>query len=175
MKIKTKYDFSNTLFSLFLYINIFCKGIGLGNTSRIYLYFYAIGVFCVIYKITINKYHKREFIIISSLLLLSIISFMITRKTTLAISFICIAGMSDIEIESKTKNIAIIRLITFVSIVLLSITGIIDNKQLIVWRNGKYDTRYTLGYNKPNTMHLMLFLVFTSILIYTKTKKYFIT
>lgn len=166
IKIK-KTDF----FLIFVYFNIFCKGIGLDNDSILYKILLILGVVSSVYKILEEYYTKNEIIQIVGIFLIGFFSFLKTSKPTLLLTCICIIGMKNVDLDKLFKGIFRIRGITFFSVITLSLVGIIENKSLTMWRNGGVDVRYSLGYGHPNSLHLSLFL-FLCTYVYVRYTKF---
>lgn len=158
------------LFWIFLGLNVFAKGIGLGNSSRLYLLLIIIGALALLLKILFTKYNKKEFLFIIICGLIGISSFVITKKPTLLLTCMCLIGLKDIKLDQTYNFMYKIRLITFIGLISLALLGIIDNTSLQMWRNGNMDIRYSLGFGHPNTLHLSLFILI-ALYIYTHYDK----
>lgn len=159
-----------SLFYFFVYINVFCKGIGLENDSKIYLGLLLIGILALGLKYASDKYTKKEFAVIFLMLFLGLINLFITKRTTMFLTCLCLAGMKNIDINKLFKGMLKIRLVTFISLVGLSLSGFINNNAIEMWRINGYVTRYSLGFGHPNTLHLSLFILI-SLYIYTYYNK----
>lgn len=162
--IKVKYD---SLFYIFLFLNVFCKGIGLDNDSKVYLVLLVIGLAMMAIKLLLDNYTKKEFLYILIIMLIGGVTMLFTKKPTLFLTCICISGMKNIDTEKVFDDMYKIRLITFFSVVFLALTGIIENTSLSMWRAGGFETRYSLGFNHPNSLHLALFILM-ALAIYVK-------
>lgn len=161
---------SNTLFLIFLYLNVFCKGIGLGNDDKIYLVLMLLG-FCVLFiKIIIDKYTKKELFALVIILAIGGCTFLVTKKPTLLLSCICISGMKNVDLKKVFISMLKIRFITFILVISLALLGIVENTSITMWRNGQLDIRYSLGFGHPNTLHLSLFILL-SLYIYNRYEK----
>ena len=161
---------NDVFFLIFLYLNVFCKGIGLDNNNNIYFILLIFGSICLLIKIISDKYTKKEVGKIAIFLLIGLFSFIFTRKVTLLITCICLSGMKNIMTDKIFKGMLNIRLLTFFSIILLSLLNIIDNLSIAMWRNGTLDVRYSLGFGHPNSLHLALFILI-SLYLYCKYEK----
>lgn len=165
MKINTIY-----LFYAFILINTFFKGIGLDNSSKIYLIGLIIGVIALIEKLLNDKYTKKEIIFIASSLLVGIITFLIAKTPTLLLTCLCLAGMKNVEVNDVFKKMYYVRLLTFVAVITLSLAGIIENEKISMWRSGRISERYSLGFGHPNTLHLTFFIL-VALYMYNKYEK----
>ena len=153
------------LFYIYLYLNVFCKGIGLDNSSKLYLILIVLGAIAVALKIMKDSFTRKEFIFISISLLVGIANFVLTLKPTLMLTCICLIGLKNIDINKMFKNILNIRVFTFILTIFLSSIGIMNNVVSNVWKTDHLVTRYSLGYLHSNTLHLSLFLI-VSLIIY---------
>ncbi|MBO5348488.1 MAG: hypothetical protein J6A89_01515 [Clostridia bacterium] len=158
------------IFYIFLYINVFCKGIGLDNSSKIYLLLICFGIAAIFLKIANDKFTKREIIITTSIMLVGLGTFVCTKRPTFLLTCITLAGMKNINIDRTFKGMFIIRLTTFIVIISLSLLGIIDNEMISMYRNGGVDIRYSLGYGHPNTAQINLFIIL-ALYIYIRFEK----
>lgn len=158
---------SSDLFNAFFYINVFCKGIGLSNDSSVYLLLLLFGIFVLAVKYIFTNYTKQHLNKILVLLSIGLLSFIFTRKPTLMLTCLCLSAMKGVDIERLFKGTYYIRLVTFISIVLLSFVGIIENTSIQMWRGGALDIRYSLGFGHPNSLHLAFFIL-ASVFMYVK-------
>lgn len=161
---------SKKLFLIFLYINVFCKAIGLSNDDKIYVVLLILGTAILALKIFNDKFSKKELLYLGIIILIGFGSFIIGGKTTLFLTCLCIAGMKSIDVDKTFKGMFIIRLFTFITIVTLSLLGILQNTEIYMWRDGGFDVRYALGFDHPNTLHLSLFILI-SLYIYCRYNK----
>lgn len=161
---------SNTFFLIFLYLNVLCKGIGLDNNNNIYFLLLILGGIFLFFKLVTDKFKKTELVKIVLFLLIGLFSFIATKKATLLITCICIAGMKNIEIDKIFKGMLNIRFVTFIIMVILALCNIIDNKTISMWRNGGLDVRYSLGFGHPNSLHLAFFIL-VSLYLYCRYEK----
>ena len=161
---------SKNLFLLFLYINVFCKAIGLSNDDKIYMMLLIFGIFILIFKIVTDKFTKKQLLYFAIIILIAFCSFIVGKKTTLLLTCLCLAGMKNIDVDKTFNGMFKIRLITFIAVVVLALVGVLENTQIYMWRDGGYDLRYTLGFTHPNTLHLSLFILI-SLYIYCKFDK----
>lgn len=155
---KTKFK-KRDLFWVFLYINIFCKGIGLENDSKIYFVLIIIGTIALIFKFFSSKYKRNELFFIFICGIIGISSLYFTKKPTLLLTCMCIVGLKDIDLNKTFKGMYKIRLVTFLGMVILSLLGLIENNTISTWRLDHFDVRNSLGFGHPNTLHLSLFIL----------------
>lgn len=166
-KIKT-----SNFFSIYLGLNVFCKGIGLGKGNVFYKILLIIGFLFLLLKIFCGdeNYKKSDYIKIFPIVLVGALTFVTTGAITFILSCICVAGMKNVNIGKEIRSMSIMRIVTFLTMVFLALTGVIENHQIIMWRNGHFDFRYCLGYSHPNILHLTFFLVISTYIFAAKGK-----
>lgn len=158
------------IFNLYFYINVFCKGIGLNNSSSIYFLLLIVGFYLLFMKILNDKFTRKEYLFIFICIFTGIMTFLKTKSPTVLLTMITIAGLKNVKIDKLIKNCLIIRCFTFILMIFLSSVGIIENTQIIMYRMGEISHRYGLGYGHPNITHLNFFII-CSMYIYIRFKK----
>ena len=150
----------NALFYFFLFAGIFFKGIGLSNSSKVYMLILLIGGTATILKIITNKFTRGQLIVVLMLGLSAVGSLIVTQKPTFALTCLCIAGMQNVDLDFTFEMIYKIKLGTFILMLILVFTGLRDGGTVNMWRDGTgMVTRYALGYGHPNLFHLTLFII----------------
>ena len=157
-------------FLIFVYFNIFCKGIGLANDSLFYKSLIIIVIVALLYKVMGEGYTKKELLFMIIIIFIGGGTFLKTGKPTLFLTCMCIVGMKNIDIDKLFHSMLIIRGTTFVALVILALSGIIENQSIQMWRSGGMDTRYALGFSHPNSLHLSLFIL-VNLYIYVRYKR----
>ena len=165
MKSKTIY-----LFYVFILVNTFFKGIGLGNDSKLYFICLALASLALLFKILTDKYTKKEFIFIIVPIIVGISTFIVTKKPTLLLTVLCLIGMKNVSVDDTLKKMYYVRFFTFFLVIALAFIGILDNTKIEMWRNGGNSIRYSLGYGHPNTLHMTLFIL-VALYIYNRYDK----
>ena len=150
----------SSLSYFFLYSGVFFNGMGLSNSSKIYLGVLLFAGALVAYKISTDKYNFNEALLVLLLSFTAVGSFVVTHKPTLALTCMCIAGMQGINLDTVFKGLLKIRLCTLILTILLVFVGLKDNITVTMWRDGQgLITRQGLGFDHPNIAQLSLFLV----------------
>lgn len=150
----------NALFYFFLFAGIFFKGLGLSNSSKIYMLVLLIGGAATILKIVTNTFTRKQIVIILILGLSAVGSLIVTHKPTFALTCLCMAGMKNVDLDFTFDTIYKIKLGTFILILILVFTGLRDSGTVNMWRAGSGEvTRYALGYGHPNIFHLTFFVI----------------
>ena len=158
------------IFYIFLYLNVFCKGIGLNNSSKIYLLLICLGLLAVFLKMFSDKFTKKEIGIIAFMLLIGVGTFIFTKSPTFLLTSITLSGMKNINIDKTFKGMFKIRFITYIVMVGFSLLGVIPNKSVYMYRDNGFDIRYALGYGHPNTTQINLFIII-ALYIYIRYEK----
>ena len=161
---------NSDLFYIFIYANVFCKSIGLNNSSYLYTFILLVGGLLIICKILNEKYTQKEVLFITILVLTALLSVFISHKPTFALTCFCLIGMKNINTNKIIRNMFNIRFVTYLLMNMLSLLGFIENRVTHEWRMGKIDTRYGLGYGHPNVLHMNLVLIVATY-IYKKKGK----
>ncbi|MCD5440892.1 hypothetical protein [Lactobacillus delbrueckii] len=158
----------SSLSYFFLYSGVFFNGMGLTNSSKVYLGVLLFAGILVTYKISTNKYNFNEALLVLLLIFTAVGSFAVTHKPTLALTCLCIAGMQGVNLDTVFEDLLKIRLGTLILTLLLVFVGLKDNKTVTMWRDGQgLITRQGLGFGHPNIAQLSLFLVI-ALLIHKK-------
>lgn len=146
---------SEAMVYVFFMIITFCKGIGLANSSKIYIVSYGFGVLLIIIKIFNDKFYKRELINLAIILGIGLMDFWIGGVTTVLFTAISLSCLKNIDINKIIKIMFWTRLIAFLLSIFLSITGVIDDNILLFYREAdrKFIERHSFGYSHPNLAH----------------------
>lgn len=151
---KYKLKKSELMVYIFFIILTFCKGIGLSGTNKIYIIAYAIGTFFVCLKVIKDKFNKKESICIFSLLLIGLLDFFIGDVTTVLFTSISLCCLKNVKRDNIFKIMFWVRLISFILMIFLSVTGIINNEYILHYRQEMgFVKRFCFGYSHPNLVH----------------------
>ncbi len=156
----TKYKMTTFFYMNFFVLLSGIKGIGLDNNdiSFVLIALFS-GVFLLI-QILYEKYTYRELGLVILCISLGLIIYASSKKITLLMSIIAIVFAKNIPFEKLMKNVFIVKLIGFISIILLTSLGFIENvKQYRIDDLGKTTIRYSLGFAHPNTTYLYFFVL----------------
>lgn len=138
---------------VFLALITFCKGLGLSSNDKIYLIIFIIASICMLLKAITDKFTKKEFVIMFSLLGIGILNLIIGNQTVILFTAIILCCMKNVSIEKTIRVMFIARLIAYLLIIFLVITGICENNYMLFYRDGEYIKRYSLTFNHPNLAH----------------------
>ncbi len=154
---------------IYFYIAILtiAKSIGLSAENKAYYILFALGLSLGVFKITSDKFNRKETIILISGMIIGCLDFFIGHETTMLFSCLVLICLKNIKIEKILKLMFWIKSLLFISIVLLTVTKVLDNNSIMFWRDSKYIERYSFVYGHPNTAHLNLsIIIFLWIYIY---------
>lgn len=145
---------------LFWIIISFMKGIGFSSANPIYIFSYVIGILLTFIKIINVRYRKSELKNIGIILLIGIINYIVGKETTILFTAIAIATLKDIDIRKILKIMFFTRFLTFIIMLILSLSGVIPNNSFEFYREGiGFVNRITFGYSHPNLTQTSFVLI----------------
>lgn len=150
---------------MFIFINTIIKSIGITSDNLTYRTVFVLSLVFCMSKIFQDRFTLKELLVISLMLLIGIGNFFVTRAPGLILTISTLIILKNININRIFKDMMYIRLISFISLVFLSIIGIIPNKRMEMYRLGELNIRYSLGFPNPNSLHTAFFIL-TSLIIY---------
>lgn len=139
-------------------ISIF-KGLGIESDNKVYLLAYGLSCIVLLCKVLNEKFTKKEIIIMSTMMIIGVLNFIIGKTTTFLFLAITLCGLKNVDLKKTIKIVLIVRVITFASMVIASLLGIIPSNNIEFYRNGEFITRHSLGYDYPNTTHLSFAII----------------
>lgn len=151
------------LFEVYMFLISLAKGFALNSRDSIYVALFAIGIILILLKMINESYTKREIFFLSSIMIIGLISFLIANNTTILFTSAAFFGMKNIDYKRTIKIVFMAHLIAFLSMLLLTYLGIIENNFIIFYRNNQFAKRYDFGYGHPNSAHMefgMILLLF---------------
>ena len=139
---------------LYFFIITFCKGIGLSGNNKIYIIASLFGTLLILLKIFTTSLKKNDFLALSLITIIGIVDYFVGGTTTILFTALALWCLKDTEVKEIIKIMFWTRLFTFLIMIFLSTTGIIDNAIVEQYRIGLGTIkRYTLGYSHPNFTH----------------------
>ncbi len=149
----------NSLYLLFIFFLSFFEGINISTSNFLYrMSFFVIFIFVLI-KVFSEKWRLRELIVAALLLIVILINYTITKKFTLLFTFSILVGLKNVKMDKLIKLILGMRVFSYLSIVLLALWGVIENKQFLFFRDDGLILRHSLGFSKANMAHFLFFLI----------------
>ena len=145
---------------LFWIIISFMKGIGFSSANPIYVISYVIGILLTFIKIFNVSYRKSELKNICIIFFIGIINYITGKETTILFTAIAIATLKNTDIRKILKIMFLTRIIAFIIMLTLSISGIIPNNSTEFYREGAgFVNRITFGYSHPNLTQASFVLI----------------
>lgn len=145
----------NTFVIVFFSLISFLKGIGMQAGNIIYVSLFVIISIPVFAKVINGSYSKRELAILFGLFLFSALNLIIGHSPTLLFTVIALSSLKNIDVKKVLKYTFYARLTAFIMMIFLTFTGINGNPISIMYRNGEFISRHTLGYTHANEAHIM--------------------
>lgn len=148
------------LIFVFFWLISFCKGMGLEGNNTIYISAYGFGTIMAITKIFRDKLKRRELLSILLIIVIGMLDFIFGSTTTILFTAITLCCLKNIDLKKLIKIIFYSKLSSFLLMIFLSTTGIIENNYIIHYREGlEFIKRYTFGYPHPNQAHMAFSLI----------------
>ncbi|TCL59380.1 hypothetical protein EDD76_104117 [Kineothrix alysoides] len=156
----TKSKLKELSYYLFFGLMIFAKGIGLDSGDKIYYLLSAAACVCVVLKLILTKYNKKQ---IAAMILLCLIAFAAYRNSGrlgILLTTLTVVGIKDIDIRKLFKIGAVVYTVSFIGTVLAAGIGIIPNP-LVVHDKGNIGEiiRWGMGYSTGNVFHESYFIL----------------
>lgn len=147
------------LFGIFFFLITLFKGFGAESNSNWYFFAFVLGCIAVGTKVRQDKFTVGEIRALSILVVVGLLDFVIGRSTTILFTAIAFCGLKKCDTNHLIKIAFWTRLVTFITLVFVSVTGIIKNNILLFWRNGAIINRYSFGYSHPNMAQASLTII----------------
>lgn len=159
LKIREKLTKSELVVFVFISFLTIAKSIGLSSSNILYYIMFIVGLVFAFFKVINDKYTKKEILILLIGLIIGILAFYYGKETTMLFTCLILICLKNVNISKTLKLMFWIKLIVFISIIILTVFGIIHNNSIIVWRNGTSIERFSFIYSHPNSAHLNLSLI----------------
>lgn len=167
MKTKLSTTLPEFLYLLFFSFMLFSKAIGLDDGQPLYNILLAVSLVAFTFKLLITRYTFFDFIWITVILALSIITYKLSGERGILFLTATIVGFKDSNIKHVLKLGAFIWTFCFIIMAFLTQTGLM-NDLFLVHNKGSlgYIVRWSFGYTHPNVLHIsfivLLALIFCS-------------
>ncbi len=151
------------------------KAIGLYEGQLAYNVCLVIGAGLFACKLLTTKHTIKELLMIILFISLGGIVYLQSGEKSLLIYFTMMLGVKDVPLERVFKVGGLIWLISFVSLYVLAVIGVIPEYSYTLLRTGwPIILRHSLGYPHPNTLHASFFVLVAFILYISRElpKKY---
>ncbi len=164
-------QFDRKKIGTYLYIIYFClmiaaRAIGMYEGQMLYNAILVIGMALFVLKIIVTNHTVTEYVIIASLMLISVIVYLHTGEKGLIVCFATMLGMKGIDKVSIIKSGS---LIAGVCILFRVFTGVFGLAKEVYYPQDRAGIgmmfRHSLGYVHPNTLHMNV-LMLSVMLVY---------
>lgn len=133
---------------------------GLDSSTLFYRGLAILSALLIVIKIYLQKSSLKEYFRMLLLMTLMIICYLNSGAITLVLSMLFIIASKGIDIERLFLTNIIIRIISFISIIILSLFNLRPNVIIHMLRmTGDEAIRYSLGFNHPNELHMQFFTI----------------
>lgn len=149
----------NVLYYIFFFLLTLFKALGYASDDGAYLIVYLFGCMAVFLKIYSEKYTAREWIAMALIVAIGLMNWLIGGFTTILATAIALCGLKNIETQKLIRLSFWTRLLVLLSMIFLSVTGIIENEYREFYRNGEFIHRYLFGFGHPNTPQMEFAIV----------------
>ena len=149
MKLKVK------LYDIYIVTITFMKAIGLTADSKLYLLALVFGCAVVFMKVCMEKYRPKELLGMIVIVAIGILNLVVARGTSVLTTAIALCGLKNVDSDRIIKISFWTRLVGFLLMIILSTTGVIENKVIQFWREDGYISRSLFGYEHANTAHMI--------------------
>lgn len=160
MSSNLRFNKEEVLFYFYFILILIGKSLGLGASSQLLKIITVIAFIFLGIKLVITNYKKKEIITILILISIGICTLYMSKREGILLTIVTIIGLKNIKYK-KLFNIAlIVKIISYIFVISLSILGFLPNKEFLQWREGiGYIARYSLGYSHPNLLHSNFFII----------------
>lgn len=147
------------LYDIYIFLITLFKGVGANADNILYVLAFIIGCVAVFGKICNEKYSKKEFLFMVFIICVGLLDFLIGKTTTILFTAVAICGLKNVDTTHIINLVFLTRITAFSCMILLSTIGIIQNENMLFYRNGEFINRYSFGYGHPNLAHLSLAII----------------
>ena len=147
------------LYYIFFFLITLFKAFEFGSSSHLYLAIFAFGCTAVLIKVCSESYTLKQLIAMVIVVAIGLLNWLIGGFSPALTTAVALCGLKDMDINKLIKMSFWIRLFAFITMILFSVMGIIDDEVVDFYRNGEIIQRYTFGYGHPNTAHMMFAVI----------------
>lgn len=141
------------VYLLYFTVMFGARAVGLYEGMLIYNISLVVGMLLFVFKVLLTEHTMLEYLVMGSMLLLSLVVYYYTGEKGLLLYFTMMLGMKAVSVRRVFKLGTFILSVAFTTLVLLSVTGIKPDIIYIHDRAGFGNViRHSLGYPYPNTL-----------------------
>lgn len=168
----TKINLKELFYYLFFGLMIFAKGIGLDSGDKAYYILSAAALVCVVCKLVLTKYNKKQIAAMILLCLIAFVSYRNSGRMGILLSVLTIVGMKDMKVSRLFSLGTVVYGLSFTATVMAAAAGLIDNPFVVHEKGGIGEViRWGMGYSTGNVFHVSYFILVV-LLCYTWGRNY---
>lgn len=168
----TKNNLKELSYYLFFGLMIFAKGIGLDSGDKAYYILSAAAFVCVVCKLVLTKYNKKQIAAMILLCLIAFVSYRNSGRMGILLSVLAIVGMKDMKVSRLFSLGTVVYGLSFTATVMAAAAGLIDNPFVVHEKGGIGEViRWGMGYSTGNVFHVSYFILVV-LLCYTWGRNY---
>ncbi len=168
----TKNNLKELFYYLFFGLMIFAKGIGLDSGDKAYYILSAAAFVCVVCKLVLTKYNKKQIAAMILLCLIAFVSYRNSGRMGILLSVLTIVGMKDMKVSRLFSLGTVVYGLSFTATVMAAAAGLIDNPFVVHEKGGIGEViRWGMGYSTGNVFHVSYFILVV-LLCYTWGRNY---
>lgn len=163
---KLTIKYSEVLFSLYMGLLLFAKGIGLYDGQNLFKIFLVLGVASVMMKLAIERYSRSQLIWTLLLLITGTLSYLISGEKGLLLNFLMAAGMLHVDEKRIIRFTYAVWGTAFIGRVLVSLLQGNGSVYKVHEKMGLgHFFRWGLGYSHPNVLHISYLILAALVLL----------
>ncbi len=124
----------------------------------------------LIVKFLIGGFDLVYCIKVVTIMVLAVLVFFSNNMSNVIVTFLFLAVAEDINVKKFFKIDLFFRIIIFLSKIVPAAFGITDVGRFVVFQEGEYRIRYSLGFEHPNVLGMSLFNIFVLIVLVYREK-----
>lgn len=162
----SKTTVAEMIYLLYFAIMLFARGIGWYESMFPYTISLLLGMLLFGIKILSTKHTLFEYLWMGALLILSLVVYHNTGEKGLLVFVTMMLGLKAVSMKKVFRTGIVVWFVAFWTIVVLSLTGIVDERIFMHNKNGiGYLICHSLGYSHSNVLHisyivLMIFVIY---------------
>lgn len=164
-------NYQEIFYMLFLLPMTGMTSMGLNSEDRIYLYVFAVATLFLLLKMAVTDFTWREIVIMGVFTLLLGANFLRNGEKTLILTAMGIFGAKNVNLDKVMKYALWEKAVLTVGTLTLAATGVIENKELWLPKNGgEMVYVYSYGYYSANMAYANIFVILLIIIMVYQDK-----
>lgn len=167
-------NYQEIFYMLFLLPMTGMTSMGLNSEDRIYLYVFAVATLFLLLKMAVTDFTWKEIVIMGVLTILFGVNFLRNGEKTLILTVMAIFGAKNVNLDKVMKYALWEKAVLTVGTLSLAATGVIENKEVWLPKNGVWTTIYGYGYYHPNMAFANIFVILLlAVVVYQDKLKWY--